>query len=88
MTLSLETLRSLPVPQFDLDRNLLSDLAESERQNKVYKQNSGAPQENVKHPIELLDRLNRLVLPEHADTLLNSHSNSALRMISPKKNST
>lgn len=76
MTLSLQTLLSLPVPNFALDHNLIRELEDSELVNKVYKKNGGAPQENVKHPIELIERVNELVLPKHRETLMRSHRNS------------
>ena len=76
MTLSTETLLSLPVPTFSLDPHLVRELELSERENKVYKQNGGAPQENVKHPFELVARLNNLVLPTFGRVLLESHRNS------------
>jgi hypothetical protein len=54
MTLSLETLTSMPLLEFPLSKKLVSALEESELTSKVYKQNAGAPQENVKHPKELV----------------------------------
>lgn len=76
MTLSNETLLSLPVPSFSVDSDLILALELSESENKVYKQNGGEPQENVKHPIELVARLNNLVLPSFSQQLLQSHRNS------------
>jgi hypothetical protein len=76
MTLSQETLLSLPMPGFEVDLDLVASLEQSESTNKVYKQNAGAAQENVKHPVELLARLNRLVSPEYAERLLLTHENS------------
>lgn len=76
MTLSLETLSSLPVPDFNTDQTLVEELTLSEIENKVYKQNGGSAQENVKHPVELINRLNCLVLPEYAGLLLTTHQNS------------
>lgn len=76
MTLSQETLSSLPIPKFDIDYELIRELEVSETNNKVYKQNGGAKQENVKHPLELIDRVNNLVCPVHASTLINTHRNS------------
>lgn len=76
MTLSQETIHSLPVPEFQLRKKLIADLVNSEKKNKVYKQNAGAAQENVKHPIELVQRLNSLVSPQHASLLIQVHRNS------------
>jgi hypothetical protein len=76
MTLSQETVHSLPVPSFTIDRSLLIALVKSEKVNKVYKQNAGSAQENVKHPLSLVANLNDLVLPEYAGILIELHGNS------------
>lgn len=76
MTLSLETLRSLPVPEFEVDSNLVCELEMSETKNRVIKRNAGADQENVKHPKELVQRLNKLVRPDYQRQLLVTHENS------------
>ena len=78
MTLSSETISSLPLLNFEIDKNLISALEKSEKTNKVYKQNAGAAQENVKHPTELMNRLNKIVIPEYAELLLSLHNNSEL----------
>ena len=83
MTLSLETLLSLPLLEFILSKQILKDLEKSELENKVYKQNAGAPQENVKHPTKLLIKLNRIVAPDYSDILTQLHENSEVtRLIS------
>lgn len=76
MTLSQETIFSLPVPDFEVCPDLVKALRASERTSKVYKQNAGAAQENVKHPMELVERLNQIVLPGSADSLIALHQNS------------
>jgi tRNA1(Val) A37 N6-methylase TrmN6 len=76
MTLSQETISSLPVPAFEVNKSLINALANSEKINKVYKQNAGSAQENVKHPLSLVARLNELVLPESANVLIDLHGNS------------
>ena len=78
MTLSMETISSLPLLNFEIDKNVISALEKSEKTNKVYKQNAGAAQENVKHSTELMKRLNQIVIPEYADLLLSLHNNSEL----------
>lgn len=78
MTLSLETISSLPQLEFELDSTLVTALEKSEKNNKVYKQNAGAAQENVKHPKDLLSRVNHAVIPDYADLLLSLHENSEL----------
>lgn len=76
MTLSQETLLSLPIPEFSVDPGFVAMLEDSETVNKVYKQNAGSAQENVKHPASLVLQLNQLVMPEFADRLLSTHENS------------
>ena len=78
MTLSLETIMSLPLLDFSVNAELVSALEKSEKINKVYKQNAGAAQENVKHPKELLMELNKVVIPEYADLLISLHENSEI----------
>ena len=76
MTLSLETLLSVPLLQFKLNQNLISELEKSESTNKVYKQNAGEAQENVKHSQKLLIKLNNLVSPDYSNILTLLHENS------------
>ena len=76
MTLSQETINSLPVPSFAVSPSLVRALQASEHTSKVYKQNAGAAQENVKHPMDLIDKLNRIVIPKSADLLITLHQNS------------
>jgi hypothetical protein len=76
MNLSQETLKSLPVPGFDVSPSFVSMLHDSEAANRVHKQNAGAPRENVKHPLALIDVLNRHVCSEYASRLLLTHENS------------
>lgn len=79
MTLSQETISSVPLLDFEVDEKIIAALKRSEKINRVYKMNAGAPQENVKHPVDLLDRLNRIVKPEHAELLISLHQNSELK---------
>lgn len=76
MTLSRETLLSLPMPEFETQRRLVERLEESEAVNRVYKQNAGEPRENVKHPTELVSALNEAICKAFADRLLLTHENS------------
>jgi hypothetical protein len=78
MTLSLETIHSLPLLDFDVEDRLVSALEKSEKTNKVYKQNAGAAQENVKHSKDLMMKLNECVIPEFAALLITLHENSEL----------
>jgi len=78
MTLSLETLKSMPLPRFAIDLHLVDELETSEKVNRVYKRNAGVDQENVKHPAELIDKLNCVVIPEYRERLLATHQNTEL----------
>jgi len=78
MTLSLETLMSCPIPDFEVNLKLVSLLEESEEVNKVFKMNAGESQENVKHPKALMTKLNKVVISDHAELLLELHNNSEL----------
>jgi len=84
MTLSLETLTSMPLLEFPLNKKLVSALEASELTNKVYKQNAGAPQENVKHSKDLISELNKVVIPEFAEILDGLHDNSEITKILEK----
>lgn len=81
MTLSLETIYTLPLLEFEVDDRLVSALEKSEKTNKVYKQNAGAAQENVKHSKELLIRVNSCVISEFASILITLHENSELSLL-------
>jgi hypothetical protein len=76
MTLSLETLSSLPFLKFEVSQALVEMLVSSEKENKVHKMNAGSSQENVKHDLDLVSKLNQLVIPEFAAKLLKTHENS------------
>jgi hypothetical protein len=85
MTLSLETLTSLPLPNFKINRKIVAELEKSEKTSKVYKQNAGVAQENVKHPKSLIDKLNHVVIPEYAKLLMSLHENSEFTKFSKSK---
>jgi hypothetical protein len=76
MTLSLETLLSVPLLDFSLNKKIVNELEKSELTNKVYKQNAGEAQENVKHSLALLTKLNDLVNREYSRILTQLHENS------------
>jgi hypothetical protein len=78
MTLSLETIHSLPLLEFEVEDQLVAALEKSEKTNKVYKQNAGSAQENVKHSKELMVQVNECVIPEFASLLMTLHENSEL----------
>jgi hypothetical protein len=85
MTLSLETLMSLPLPEFKVNNKIVKALEISEKTSKVYKQNAGAAQENVKHPKTLVDQLNNAVIPEYSKLLGSLHENSELTRLIKQK---
>ena len=78
MTLSLQTLLTTPLPNFDVLDSLVLELERSEEVNKVYKKNAGVNQENVKHDKDLVERLNQHILPKWAERLGLTHENSEL----------
>ncbi len=78
MTLSLETIRSLPLPSFRTSLHLVLELEKSEQTNRVYKRNAGADQENVKHTTVLINKLNTLILPEFREQMIATHQNTEL----------
>lgn len=82
MTLSLETINSLPVPDFKINQKLVSELENSEQTNIVFKKNAGANHENVKHDQALIAKINKLIMPSHSASLLKTHENSELVQLS------
>lgn len=79
MTLSLLTLETLPIiDSWTGDADLAQQLKESEQENLVCKMNAGKPNENVKHDLGLIAKINETVCPEYADALLHTHKNSYL----------
>jgi len=85
MTLSLETLMSLPLPDYKVNKKIVAELEKSEKTSKVYKQNAGSAQENVKHPKALINKLNLIVIPEYAKLLANLHENSEVTRLIEQK---
>ena len=81
MTLSMETIKSIPLVDFSIDEDLVKELEESEKINKVFKKNAGEDQENVKHPKELLIKINEQVIPEYAEKLIVTAENSELEQL-------
>jgi type I restriction-modification system DNA methylase subunit len=65
LSLTRKTLLSLPWVDFDYNQDIINALIESEQINKVYKKNAGKLQENIKHPKELIMRLNHLFLDKN-----------------------
>ncbi len=64
VTLPKRVLHSLPLPNVPgPPSTLIEELQRSEQENRVTKRNAGKVNENVKHPTHLVQKLNRLVLP-------------------------
>lgn len=78
MTLALETIKSLPMPRFNINFDLINRLEDSEINNKVYKKNAGSLHENVKHDVDLVSMLNEHIAPNYSKRLLRTHENSDL----------
>lgn len=64
LSLTKKTLVSLPWVDFDYDQEIINRILQSEQTNKVYKKNAGKLQENIKHPKDLISKLNSLFLHE------------------------
>lgn len=64
MSLTKTTLLSLPWVNFEYDLSIIEEILASELVNKVYKMNAGKSQENVKHPKNLIMKLNSLFIHE------------------------
>ena len=85
MTLSFETIRSLPLLDFETDKKLVNKLVKSETSNVVFKMNAGALQENVKHDSALIQEINELVAPQYSKLLILTHENSDLVYLKTSK---
>lgn len=78
MSIGDTTIFTMPIPEFEYDENLVKELEKSEQENKVEKLNAGNINENIKHPQDLVEKLNNLVLPQYASLIFKSHRNSIL----------
>ena len=85
MTLSFETIKSLPLLDFEIDKKIINKLVKSETSNMVFKMNAGALQENVKHDSALISEINELVAPKYSKLLILTHENSELVQIKTGK---
>jgi len=83
MTLSRETLWTTPIPE-EIDTSskeallLMKALRRSEQRNLVVKANAGKGNENIKHPMELIGRINEFLAPKHSAALISLHRNSVI----------
>jgi predicted RNA methylase len=64
MSLTKRTLVSLPWVDIEYNDDIIHQILQSEKQNKVYKLNAGKMQENIKHPKSLVSKLNSLFIDE------------------------
>ena len=65
VTLPRRVLHSVPIPKISgIDASIVERIRHSEEVNTVTKLNAGRRNENVKHPPELVDELNRMVIPD------------------------
>lgn len=62
MTLTKKTLLSLPWIDVVYNNEIINEIFDSEKNNKVYKKNAGTLQENIKHPKYLIIKLNSMFL--------------------------
>jgi hypothetical protein len=85
MTLSFETIKSLPLLDFETDKKLVNKLVKSETSNVVFKMNAGSLQENVKHDSALIQEINELVAPQYSKLLILTHENSDLVYLKTSK---
>lgn len=83
MSLSKDNLVSLPlIENLNVDDNeivsLIDKLENSEKINKVVKMNAGKANENIKHPFDLIDSLNKKILSDNEliENIVKSHKNS------------
>lgn len=82
MTLSQQTLMSIPIPEgAPNSTSLVRLLEDSELTNKVFKKNAGVNQENVKHDSTLVSKINNLLFPAWADALQTLHANSEITIM-------
>ena len=85
MTLSFETIKSLPLLEFEINKRLVNKLVKSETSNLVFKMNAGALQENVKHDSALVKEINDLIVPQYSKLLILTHENSDLIFLKSAK---
>jgi predicted RNA methylase len=70
MSLTKKTLLTLPWIDIEYNQDIIYQIKQSEQMNKVYKKNAGKLQENIKHPRELIMKMNFLFLPKN---MINLH---------------
>lgn len=76
MTLSLETIRTLPLIDFEYPDNLIKEIEKSDTEDMVAHSNAGKIQENIKRSYNLLYEINNTIMPEYSNTLEKTHNNS------------
>lgn len=84
MSLSHDTLMNFPFPPAlrNVDDSKIAELARmleaSESDNLVVKMNAGKPNESVKHPLDVVTKLNEAVTPGYEKALAAEHLSSSL----------
>jgi len=83
MTLSRQSLLSVPLDETTSvtsarSRTLIAALQKSEIDNLVGKMNAGKNNENVKHPLALIQRVTEYLAPTYGDRLIRLHQSSSL----------
>jgi hypothetical protein len=78
MSISDTTIKTMPLPKFKVDKDIIQEIEHSETVNKVGKLNAGTINENVKHLPELVMKLNTHISPSYAKKLYDTHRNSVL----------
>jgi hypothetical protein len=78
MSISDTTIKTMPLPKFIVDKDIVKEIEHSETVNKVGKLNAGTINENVKHLPELVMKLNTHISPSYAKKLYDTHRNSVL----------
>ena len=78
MSISDNTIKTMPIPKIRVREEIIKEIEQSEQDNKVEKLNAGQVNENIKHPKELVLKLNNIITPHYAQKLYDTHRNSVL----------
>lgn len=70
MSISLNTLHSLPVVPIDNQEEVFLMIKESESSHKVLSKNAGKTQENIKHPDSIVEQVTRALFDKETTSLL------------------
>lgn len=70
MSISLNTIYSLPVVPIDNQEEVFLTINESEKSHKVLSKNAGKTQENIKHPDSIVEQVTRALFDKETTSLL------------------